>query len=536
MTDYHSHSSFYIWGMPAAPLLSVHHLTIAFGDAPPVVDDVSFDLEAGGSLGLIGISGSGKSLTALALLGLLPRGARVLRGEVWWYGSDPAVDLLQLSESEWRSFRGGQLSLIFQEPLTALNPVQRIADQLREALPEEQRKDWQAPLRGALAEVELGEESNRILRAYPHQLSGGQRQRILIALALLQSPRLLVADEPTTALDSITEREIISLLARIRKRHRMALLFITHDLRLLGQTTEQLLVLRDGKTVTRGATGRLLEKPDNDYLAKLLSATFLEDGLNGQSGRSKAPLLSADQLTITYAGAKVWPWSTPSGKVAVQSVSFDLFAGEWVAIVGPSGCGKTTLARTLAGLHTASAGTISGDLRPAEIQLIFQDPYGSLNPSHSVAYILKEVLRVHHPRLRGADRRANINELLTAVELTPEVYADRRPDALSGGQRQRVAIARALAANPRILICDEAVSALDAPLRRDILDLLARLRDDHQLTILFITHDLHLAETRADRIIIMDEGEIVERGPTKTVVAAPQSEMGRKLLSARREA
>jgi microcin C transport system ATP-binding protein len=519
--------------MPANVLLSVQHLTIAFGGAPPVVDDLSFELEEGGSLGLIGISGSGKSITALALLGLLPSGAHILRGHAWWHGGQEPLDLLTLSEGEWRSLRSNDLGLIFQEPLTALNPVHRVGDQLREALPREQRQEWQRRLKNALEEVELGEEADRILQAYPHQLSGGQRQRILIAMALLGSPRLLIADEPTTALDSITEREIIALLARIRDRYHMSLIFITHDLRLLGQITEKLLVLRDGKMVTTGPTERLLETPDEPYLEKLLEATFLE-GTNGDKPESAAePLLRVDQLTIEYVGSKPWPWSTPPRKVAVKSATFALYPGEWVAIVGPSGCGKTTLARTLARLHPASAGSITGDLRPEAIQLVFQDPFGSLNPSHQISVILREVIRVHHPGLSGEALNTKIGDLLMAVELPPAIYADRLPAALSGGQRQRVAIARALAANPRILICDEAVSALDAPLRRDILDLLAQLQRKHRLTILFITHDLYLAENRAGRVIIMEEGIIVEQGPTETVVGSPKSEMGKRLLAAR---
>ncbi|MTB51042.1 ABC transporter ATP-binding protein [Lewinella sp. W8] len=519
--------------MPATPLLRVELLTIAFGDAPPVVDDLSFVLAAGESLGLIGVSGSGKSITALALLGLLPSGARILRGHAWWLGGSAPVDLLTLSEREWRAYRGGELSLVFQEPLTALNPVQRIDQQLREAIPRTKRADWQSALPAALEEVELGTEGTRILRAYPHQLSGGQRQRILIALALLRSPRLLIADEPTTALDSITEREIIALLARIRDRHGMTMIFITHDLRVLGQITERLLVLRDGKTVTVGPTKALLRAPDAPYLANLLAATFLRPHQTAAPAETSPPLLSVKELSVEYVGSKPWPWATPPRKVAVRNASLTLFPGEWVAIVGPSGCGKTTLARTLAGLHHASTGTIMGNLGPQAIQLVFQDPFGSLNPSHKITTILGEVLRVHQPKLKKAALLTRIHELLEAVELSPGEYADRLPDALSGGQRQRVAIARALAANPSILICDEAVSALDAPLQRGVLDLLARLQTERGLSILFITHDLYLAENRADRVIIMDNGEIVEQGPTKEIVAAPESEMGRRLLAAR---
>ncbi|WP_020569986.1 ATP-binding cassette domain-containing protein [Neolewinella persica] len=527
-------------------MLKVTNLTISFpGAEAPAVDRLSFELAAGGRLGLLGLSGSGKSLTALALVGLLPDSARLESGEAWYQPADgPAVDLLQLTEKQWRTYRSKHLSLIFQEPLTALNPVHTIGAQLMEAVirfrPDlTTRTDRKTCLLNWLTRVELSNDQARMLRAYPHQLSGGQRQRLLIALALLGRPQLLIADEPTTALDTITEAGILDLLARLRAELGMATLFITHDLGVMRRSAEEVMVMAAGKVVRRGDTQTVLEAG-----ARLFQSDETEvidkQGANHQTetpghqtidGPQNELCLTVDGLSLSYPTPKAWPWSKTSPVTAVKAVSFTLGAGEWLAIVGPSGCGKSSLARCLAGLLPPTKGQFHYPAN-GRVQLVFQDPFSSLNPAHTILRSIIEVLRVAMPGRKRATYQDEAGRLLQEVGLSPAIYANRSPNALSGGQRQRVAIARALAGRPTILIADEAVSALDAPLRRDVLDLLQNICREQQIGLLFISHDLGLVAERADRVIIMDQGQIVETGPAATVFRQPASEMGKRLLAA----
>lgn len=521
------------------PLLEVINLTVAFPPAAPVVDNVGFTLAEGEGLGVAGLSGSGKSLTALALLGLLPAGATVSGTALFRKADGKRIDLLRLRDDDWRKIRGREIGLVFQEPLTALNPTQRIGAQLREGVrylrPEVEDRD--GLVNEWLERVELGDRAARVLASYPHQLSGGERQRVLIVLALLGRPRLLLADEPTTALDAITEAGVIELLNRLRRELGLTTVFVTHDLPLFRHIAGRVLVMRGGEIIHRLPTEQLLAKGESVFTNSENSGGVKNQ--RNQADRAAKTVLEVDGLTVRY-GSDSW-WRTLSGRLArsrvrredqgaeagpaVRDVSFRLRAGEWVAIVGPSGCGKTTLARCVVGLHAPTAGriTVAGDRRP---QLIFQDPFGSLNPAHTVGRAIAEVLRANP----GGDQSAA--DLLAAVQLPAAAFAGRRPAALSGGQRQRVAIARALAAQPAVLVADEAVSALDAPLRRDVLDLLDGLRQERQLGLLFITHDLRLVADRADRVLIMDGGRVVEEGRPGEVFADPQSEMGRRLVAA----
>lgn len=519
------------------PLLEVRDLRIAFDDESPVVDGISFDLKRGESLGLVGVSGSGKSITAAALLGLLSPSARVVSGSAQYHsGDEPPVDLLRLNEQQWRDFRGQELSLIFQEPQSALNPVHRCGRQIKEAVRATNpgSKDPDNKVDRLLDLVDLGRERGRIKRAYPHELSGGQLQRIMIAIALAGSPKVLFADEPTTALDSITEAEIVRLLNQLRQELGMALVFITHDLPLLETITDEVAVIRRGNLILRGSTAELLTQPEHGYLKWLLAggvgeepSTVNEAGGGVITDDISLPLLEVENLTITYE---------KSSAPAVDGVSFVIYRGEWLALVGPSGCGKSSVARYLVGLVTGQSARQTVGVR---VQLIFQSAYASLNPKIRVGALLAEVLTFSAAGGSAGKRtrREAIEQarrLLGSVGLDAEEFYDRLPDQLSGGQRQRVAIARALAADPELLICDEAVSALDAPLRREVLDLLEHISRQSGIALLFITHDLRLVADRADRVLVMAEGEIVERGSAVAVIQTPKSAMGRRLVAAAR--
>ncbi|MFT4749601.1 MAG: ABC-type glutathione transport system ATPase component [Bdellovibrionota bacterium] len=526
-------------------MLQVSGLTISFPNHPPVVNDLSFKLESGQRLGMLGLSGSGKSMTAMALLGMLPPKAHIEAGEAWYQPEKgPAVDLLKATENQWRTLRGRKISLVFQEPLTALNPVQHVGAQLLEAAhhlcPElttaAARKQH---IRAWLQKVELTEDRNRILNSYPHQLSGGQRQRLLIALALLGAPRLLIADEPTTALDTITEAGILRLLEKLRTELEMTTIFITHDLGVMARSADHLLVMEAGMVVRQGPAEGLLALGDEVFRMGKPSRTYTkEHGSREQDPphtyteeQVPSTALSIQNLTISYPTPKAFPWSKAQPHAAVNDVSFSLQSGEWLAIVGPSGCGKTSIARCLSGLQSASGGTINLALG-GNIQLVFQDPFSSLNPAHTIRRAIMEVLRIRIIGKKRVTYEQEAGRLLDQVGLPADVYADRKPNTLSGGQRQRVAIARALAANPTVLIADEAVSALDVPLRKEVLDLLNELRREQGIALLFISHDLKLVAERADRVIIMKDGRIVEEGPAAEVFAAPISTMGKRLVEA----
>ena len=523
-------------------MLKVNKLTISFPGTPPVVDGLSFELSAGDRLGLLGLSGSGKSMTAMALLGMLPPAARIDGGQAWYRPADgPETDLLQLTEKQWRTLRGHEISLVFQEPMTALNPVQRVGDQLLEAARFlcpglKTKKDQEQHIGEWLRRVELPDDQQRLLSAYPHQLSGGQRQRLLIALALLGAPRLLIADEPTTALDTITEAGILRLLEKLRAELGMATIFITHDLGVMARSADHLLVMEAGRTVQTGPAGVLLANGTELFTAPKPATSSEATGLPEPDfakihSSASGPALRAENLSITYPGRKAFFWSTPLAHQAVSDVSFAVMPGEWLAIVGPSGCGKTSIARCLSGLLSPSSGAI-GLADGGNIQLVFQDPFGSLNPAHSVRQSVVEAIRVRLAGKSAITYNEEAGRLLDQVGLSAAKFADRKPDALSGGQRQRVAIARALAANPTVLIADEAVSALDAPLRQDILGLLDALRKEHGIALVFISHDLKLVAEWADRVIIMDRGRIVEEGMADRVFQAPASEMGQRLVAA----
>ncbi|MEV6978433.1 ABC transporter ATP-binding protein [Kitasatospora sp. NPDC093806] len=517
------------------PVLRVRDLTVRFGDTA-AVDGVGFELAAGDTLGLVGESGSGKSTTALALLRMLPAGGRITGGSVELAGQDLAA----LPENALRALRGRRIAMIFQDPMSSLNPVLTVGRQLDEALRAHGSTGAGKAERAARAAelldlVGIPDAAAR-LRDHPHQFSGGQRQRVMIALALANDAEVLVADEPTTALDPTVQRQILRLLTRINRERGTALVVISHDLGVIAQTCRRLLVLRDGRVVESGTTADLLTKPQHPYTRQLLAAVPRLEAPSEAAANSTPgaePLLTVTGLRKTYG-----PRRRPV--TALDGVDLALHPGETLGLVGESGSGKSTLARALVQVHAPTGGEIRfrgrefgrGDERAArrELQMVFQDPYASLNPRLTAGQIIAEPLIAHGHRDRAA-RERRVTELLTQVGLDPSA-ADRHPRAFSGGQRQRIGIARALAPEPSVLICDEPVSALDVSVQAQVIELLARLQRELGLAILFIAHDLAVVRQVSHRIAVLHRGRIVETGPADRVVTAPEHPYTAELLAA----
>ncbi|MEL6274968.1 MAG: ABC transporter ATP-binding protein, partial [Bacteroidota bacterium] len=458
-------------------------------------------------------------------------------GNIMWYGEEEPIELANLSESQFRSLRSRRIGMIFQEPLTALNPTQRIGNQLVETIRLLGIKQSKAEQRDYathwLERVRLN-DPDRMLGAYPHQLSGGQRQRVLIAMAMAAGPRLLIADEPTTALDTVTEASILELLSTLQQEQDMALLFISHDLAIVRHLSDQVIILRAGKEVESGQTKALLDHPKEDYTRSLVAASprmqFGKKLVAAQvEDAQQKELLWVKDLSVRYPIGRNWFGRPVAYLQAVNKVSFRMAEGEFLALVGESGCGKSSLARVLCGLETAESGESS--LSPPAIQLVFQDPFSSLNPSWTIGALLIEVVR-QHSKVSRSKAREQAEALLEKVGLTAQEYFNRFPNELSGGQRQRVAIARALAAQPKVLICDEAVSALDANLQLGVMKLLKELTEKQRIGILFISHDLALVSTYAHRVLVMDRGKIVEMGSPQALLHNAEAEPTKRLLSA----
>ncbi|MFW5641394.1 MAG: dipeptide ABC transporter ATP-binding protein [Roseicyclus sp.] len=491
--------------------------------AVEAVRGISFRIEPGRTLALVGESGSGKSMTALALMGLLPRGAVMRADRIALSGGGLPAEV-----------RGDRVSMIFQEPMTALNPVWTIGDQLM-AVHRRHKGAEGARSRALdlLARVAVPDPERR-MRQYPHEMSGGQRQRVLIAMALMCAPDILIADEPTTALDVTTQARLLDLLAELQADLGLGMLFISHDLGAVARIAHRVAVMKDGDIVEEGETRALLAQARHPYTRALIDSLPRP----GMPRRIAAPpLLEAREITRGYRSGGLFDRRRTE---VLKGVSLRLGRGETLGIVGESGCGKSTLARILIGLDRADGGGVTHDGKPLAaiparerarlIQPVFQDPAGSLNPSWTVARILDLPLRLHTALDRTA-RRDRIAELLEDVGLPPRV-AGARPRALSGGQRQRVAIARALAAEPEVLVCDEPTSALDVSVQAQILALLRRLREERDLSMVFVSHDLAVVEALCDRVVVMDAGRIVEEGPADRIFAAPQHARTRALKAA----
>lgn len=549
-------------------ILEVKDLSIAFSGRT-VVEGLTLTLMRGETLGIVGESGSGKSVSTMALMGLLPKNATVT-GQAMLDG----INLLEQNEEQMRSIRGRRISMIFQEPMTSLNPVQKCGEQVMEMMKAHanselkiQDSELKQRVISLFTEVLLP-RPEKIFDSYPHEISGGQKQRVMIAMALINNPDIIIADEPTTALDVTVQKTILELLKSLQSKYGISIIFITHDLGVISQIADRILVMYRGKMIEEGPASQILFHPTEPYTQGLLACRppldsrpkrlpTVDEFLSGSVGidndystptaePSLQPLISVRNLDVTYTLKKSLfgkPLQTLKG---VDNISFDIFEGETLGLVGESGCGKSTLGRAMLRLIENSAGSVSyrgtplselsakqmRSLRP-KLQIIFQDPYSSLNPRITVGEAIAEPLKVHRSSLSSSSSSSSITsitkDLMQQVGLNPDWY-NRYPHELSGGQRQRVCIARALILQPELVVCDESVSALDVSVQAQVLNLLNDLKDRYHYTYLFITHDLSVVHYMADRIMVMQKGKIVESSTPDDLFKNPQTDYTRMLI------
>ncbi|HEY3177458.1 MAG TPA: dipeptide ABC transporter ATP-binding protein [Casimicrobiaceae bacterium] len=560
----------------APTVLRVEQLTVEFATADRVVTAVrnlSFNIDRGETVAVVGESGSGKSVSALSIMRLVEHGGgRIVGGRIGFARPQrETIDLARADSATLRDIRGAEIAMIFQEPMTSLNPVFTVGDQIGESIRLHQGMDAAAARGEALRMLEQVRipEAKQVLTRYPHQLSGGMRQRVMIAMALSCRPALLIADEPTTALDVTIQAQILTLIRLLQDEMRMAVMFITHDMGVVAEVADRVVVMYRGEKVEEGATERIFATPSQRYTKALLSAVPRLGSLKDEDLPRKFPLVTMDGIVAakeeTPAVARPARAREPLLKVrdlttrfdvksgffgrvlrrvhAVEGVSFDLAPGETLALVGESGCGKSTTGRSLLRLVEIAGGTMelegkdiakmqSSELRPLrrDIQMIFQDPFASLDPRLTVGFSIAEPLYVHGV-VGGREAEERVAWLLRHVGLDPD-HAARYPHEFSGGQRQRIAIARALALNPKIIVADEAVSALDVSIQAQIVNLLIDLQTEFGLSYLFISHDMAVVERVSHRVAVMYLGQIVEIGPRRAVFDAPQHPYTRKLMSA----
>jgi len=551
-------------------LLSIQDLKVAFrmGKADGVmqrqlaVKGVSFDVPENGTVALVGESGSGKSVTAMSILNLVPSNAE-RQGRILFQGRD----LLQASTRELQAIRGKDIACVFQDPMSSLNPVFDVATQICEPL----MKHMGMSRRQALVRAEelLNEvgipEPRRRLKAYPHEMSGGQQQRVMIAVALACSPKLLIADEPTTALDVTIQRQVMELLARLKQSHQMSLLFISHDLGVVGEISDHVVVMRHGKVREKAPVADIFGSPQDAYTKALLACRpsltenparlmVIDDHIAGRAASTDVRAKDPDApvvLEVTNLKKSFWLRDGLFGRrefPAVKGVSFKLKRGHTLGVVGESGSGKTTMGLALLRLHEATGGTMSGEVRfdghdllamsgadwlqmRRRIQVVFQNPYASLNPRFTIAQTLREPMEIHGIGVNTAEREAHAIELLKKVGLDETAMA-KYPHEFSGGQRQRIAIARCLTLRPEVLVLDEAVSALDVSVQAQVLNLLKDLQDEFGLSYIFISHDLAVVRFISDEVLVMQNGDVVEQAATSELIAAPRQDYTRRLLSA----
>ncbi len=577
--------------MEKQPLLQVKNLVTQFKtdeEFIKAVNDISFTLHKGETIGIVGESGSGKSVTSLSIMQLIPNPpGKITQGEIIYHTKDnKTIDLVKTKNDEMRHYRGNEIAMIFQEPMTSLNPVITCGNQVMEAILLHQKiskKEAREKTLKLFEEVQLP-IPELMLDRYPHQLSGGQKQRVMIAMAMSCNPNILIADEPTTALDVTVQKTILELMKKLQMEHNMGILFITHDLGVIAELADTVAVMYKGKIVEQGPVLEIFSDPKHPYTKSLLAcrppldkrlkrlpvvSDFMFRGENGEIVELKTKVNDAiNSVTISteerkknheilYQGDKILElknvktWfpsqKTLFGKVlgytkAVDDVSFDVYEGETLGLVGESGCGKTTLGRTILKLTEAHEGQIfykrQEILRMKEVdfrehrkdmQIIFQDPYSSLNPRITVGDAIMEPMKIHNIFATGKQRRERVYDLLRKVGLDEKFY-NRYPHEFSGGQRQRICIARALGLNPKFIICDESVSALDVSVQAQVLNLLNALKEEFKFTYIFISHDLSVVKFMSDRMIVMQKGQIEEMGDPDEIYANPRSEYTRKLI------
>lgn len=562
-------------------ILEVNNLAIEFSTergSTRAVDGVSWSLGKGETLGIVGESGSGKSVTALSVMRLLPSPpAKIVSGEILFTPTRSAqspLNLLGLPEKEMQQIRGAQIGMIFQEPMTSLNPVFRCGHQVTEAIQLHQKISFDAAKSQTLQLFERVKlpDPLRIFNAYPHQISGGQKQRVMIAMAMSCNPSLLIADEPTTALDVTVQKTILDLMLELKAASGLSMLFISHDLGVISEICDRVVVMYKGQIVEEGSADQVLRRPEHPYTRglvacrpslhrKLWRMPTVADFLNNKDHESRVltsaetqnrqqtlmaqtPLLEVKNLLVRYPTHKNWLGRPTDWLNAVNKVSFDIYPGETFGLAGESGCGKTTLGRTIARLTEAHSGDIlykGVDLRNLseeafrpyrrEIQVVFQDPYASLNPRMAIGEAIVEPMQVHKLQANDRARRDKAIELLETVGLQADHF-QRYPHEFSGGQRQRICVARALALEPRFLICDEMVSALDVSVQATVLNLLMDLREKFGLTYLFISHDLSVIKQMCDRLLIMNQGQTEALGYPEEIYRNPEREYVKQLIEA----
>ncbi len=520
-------------------LLTISHLDLSIHGIK-ILQDVSMSVEAGKVLGVIGESGSGKSMTANAVMQLLPNGADC-SGQITLEGRD----LLALRETQMNAVRGKDIGMVFQEPMTALNPVKTIGDQVAETIlihKAAPKAEAMRIARETLNRVGLPHEKFPMSR-YPHELSGGQRQRVVIAMAIALRPKLLIADEPTTALDVTTQAQILRLLRRLIQEDDMGLILITHDLAVVSDMADDIVIMKTGEVVEQGPAATLYREMRHPYTKALFEASGHAPDRDYAQARGENTLLEVRHVVRDYTLPRTKLFKAPGHFRAVDDVSFLINRGESLGLVGESGCGKSTLTRALLGLETVQSGDILLEGKPVvenghvvpdirrKMQVVFQDPYGSFNPRHKVSRLITEPYHLLPSPPTGAERERAIAEALDSVDM-PADAADKYIHEFSGGQRQRIAIARALIIRPELIILDEAVSALDVSVRAQVLDLLSDLSDRFGLTYLFISHDLSVVRAITDRVLVMKSGRIVERGATENVFESPQHDYTKSLIDA----